>query len=148
MKFYGQSEDYFCVPVEFYQQSTITFITSPLYYDTKMQKTILMGLTIVIGVTMVLSLGTSNLALATVENNLFGQEARELAQCESDCLDEEDTNKGAMGQHSSDERSGGERSSPRVGIGNVGEEILDSDEKLTPSEVIGELCGEDGDDCP
>jgi hypothetical protein len=94
------------------------------------------------------SIGTSNLASAQ-ENNLFGQEASELAQCDEDeCVGEEQTNKGAMGQHSSDETSGGEQSSPRVGIGNVGEEILQSDEKLTPSEVIGELCGEEGENCP
>ena len=86
------------------------------------------------------AIGTSNLASAQ-ENNLFGQEASQLAQCEKDvCVGEEQTNKGAMGQHSSDESSGGEQSSPRVGIGNVGEELLDSEEKLTPSEVIVELC--------
>jgi hypothetical protein len=115
-----------------------------------MKKTILMGLILaVLGTSMVASIGTSNLASAQVENNLFGQEARELAQCDEDeCVGEEQTNKGAMGQHSSDETSGGELSSPRVGIGNVGEEILESDEKLTPSEVIGELCGEEGENCP
>jgi hypothetical protein len=115
-----------------------------------MKKTILMGLILaVLGTSMVASIGTSNLASAQVENNLAGQEASELAQCDEDeCVDEEQTNKGAMGQHSSDERSGGEQSSPRVGLGNVGEELLGSDEKLTPSEVIGELCGEEGENCP
>ena len=95
------------------------------------------------------AIGTSNLASATVENNLFGQEASELARCDQDkCVGEEQTNKGAMGQHSSDESSGGEQSHPRVGLGNVGEEILGSPEKLTPSEVIGKLCGEEGQNCP
>jgi hypothetical protein len=95
------------------------------------------------------AIGTSNLASATVENNLAGQEASELAQCDQDeCVGEEQTNKGAMGQHSSDESSGGEQSHPRVGLGNVGEEILGSPEKLTPSEVIGKLCGEEGQNCP
>jgi hypothetical protein len=86
-------------------------------------------------------------AATAVEKNLFGQEAKQLAQCESDCLGESDTNKGAMGQHSSDTHSGGERSEPRVGIGNVGEDILESDEKLHPSEVIDRLCN-GGSDCP
>jgi hypothetical protein len=112
-------------------------------YDiqTTMKKTILMGLILaVLGTSMVASIGTSNLASAQ-ENNLFGQEGSQLAQCEEDvCVGEEQTNKGAMGQHSSDETSGGEQSHPRVGIGNVGEEILGSEEKLTPSEVIVELC--------
>jgi hypothetical protein len=113
-----------------------------------MRKSILMGLILaVLGTSMVASIGTSNLAFA--QNNLFGQEGSELAQCDEDvCVGEVQTNKGAMGQHSSNERSGGELTSPRFGIGNVGEEILGSDEKLTPSEVIGVLCGEDGAGCP
>jgi hypothetical protein len=53
-----------------------------------------------------------------------------------------------MGEHSADTNGGGARTDPgRVGIGNVGEDILGIG-KSTPSEAIGALCGNDGSGCP
>ena len=114
-----------------------------------MKKTALMGLIVAaIGAAMIASLGTLNLAFAQA-NNLFGKEASQLARCQTDCLGEPNTNKGGMGQHSSSSVSGGSGpTGSRVGIGNVGEDILGSTEKLTPSEVIGRLCGPTGGGCP
>ena len=108
-----------------------------------------MGLSIAaIGAALMTSLGTSNVAFAQA-NNLFGQEASQLGQCQSDCLGDPNTSKGGMGQHSSSSVSGGSGpAGQRVGIGNVGEDILGSNEKLTPSEVIGRLCGSSGGGCP
>jgi hypothetical protein len=115
-----------------------------------MKKTVLIGLFIAaIGGAMIASLGTSNLAFAQASNSQFGQEASQLAKCQTNCLGEPNTNKGGMGQHTSSSVSGG--SGPegqRVGIGNVGEDILGSSEKLTPSEVIRQLCGPTGGGCP
>jgi hypothetical protein len=118
-----------------------------------MKKTILMGLIVgAIGATMITSLGTSNLAFAQAKN-LFGQEARQLAQCDVNCLPppagpEPNTNKGGMGQHSSSSVSGGSGpAGQRVGIGNVGEDILGIG-KAHPSEVISTLCGPTGGTCP
>jgi hypothetical protein len=117
-----------------------------------MQRTVLIGLFIAaIGAAMIASLGTSNLAFAQA-NNLFGQEAKQLAQCSaSTCVREtQDPNdpRSAMGEHSADTNGGGARTDPgRVGIGNVGEDILGIG-KSTPSEAIGALCGNDGSGCP
>jgi len=100
-----------------------------------------------IGAAMIASIGTSNLAFAQA-NNLAGQEARELAQCQSDCLEESDTNKGAMGQHSSSEESGGEQSEPRKGLANALRQEGEDVDPDHPSEVIGTLCGNEGERCP
>lgn len=116
-----------------------------------------MGLIVaVIGTAMIASISTSNLASASVRTNdknpntdkpsLAGQEASELARCDSGCLGEDDTNKGAMGQHSSDDESGGERTEhPRSGLSRAL-----SDDPQHPSEVIENenVCGENGDNCP
>ena len=118
-----------------------------------MKKSVLMGLIVgAIGAAMIASLGMSNLAFAQA-TNLFGQEASQLAQCKkepsTDCLGEPVTNKGGMGQHSSSSVSGGSGpSGQRVGIGNVGEDILQSPTKLKPNEVIAALCGPTGGGCP
>jgi hypothetical protein len=120
---------------------------------TAMKKTVLMGLIVAaIGAAMIVSLGTSNLAFSQIAPNLAGQEASQLAQCQTDCLGEPDTNKGGMGQHSASVTGGGSalgglKQEPRVGLGNVGEDILGSSEKLTPSEVIAQLCP-DPSSCP
>jgi hypothetical protein len=106
-----------------------------------------------IGAAMIASLGTSNLAFAQAKN-LFGQEASQLAQCKKEqtgCLGEPVTNKGGMGQYSASVTGGGSdlgglKQQPRVGIGNVGEELLGIG-KSHPSEVIGTLCGNSGSGC-
>jgi hypothetical protein len=100
-----------------------------------MKKTILMGFIIAsFGAAMVASIGTSNPAFATADNNpntddpnRAGQAAADLAQSDSG------TNKGAMGQHSSDDASGGDRTEhPRSGLPNA----LGGDNPEHPSEVI------------
>jgi hypothetical protein len=100
-----------------------------------------MGLIVAAICTAVMAL---NLAIAT-SSELAGQGASELAQCEateeSSCLGESDTNKGAMGQHSSSDESGGEQSEPRNALTEHGD-------PQHPNDVIGTLCGSDGDDCP
>jgi hypothetical protein len=110
-----------------------------------MRKTVLTGLiAAAIGAAMIASLGTSNLAFAQ-ERNLAGQEAQQLARCQSDCLGESDTDKGAMGQHSSAEASGGERTQPRNGLANA---LTEHGDPQHPSAVIGTLCGTSGGGCP
>jgi hypothetical protein len=112
--------------------------------ETAMKKSVLMGLIVgAIGAAMITSLGTSNLAFAQAKN-LFGQEASQLAQCDLNCLGEPNTDKGGMGQHSASTTGGGSaigglKQEPRVGIGNVGEDILGIG-KAHPSEVIATLC--------
>jgi hypothetical protein len=101
-----------------------------------MKKTILMGLIIAaFGTAMLASNGTSNPVFATAADNnpktddpnLVGEEAADLAQSDSD------TNKGAMGQHSSDDASGRDRTEhPRSGLPNA----LGGDNPEHPSEVI------------
>jgi hypothetical protein len=109
-----------------------------------MKKTMLMGLIVVaaIAATTLTSTGTSNLAFAnpkTDDPDLVGHEAAELAQCKSDCLGEDDTNKGAMGEHSSGQDE------PRNGLANA---LTEHGEPQHPSEVIQKLCGEEGQNCP
>lgn len=103
-----------------------------------MKKTILVGLilaTVTIGAVTIASLGTSSLA---VEKNLAGQEASQLARCDTGCLGEPDTNKGAMGQHSSSQ------SEPRNGLANA---LTEHGDPQHPSEVINQLCN-GGSSCP
>lgn len=117
-----------------------------------MKKTIFTGLFAgILALAMVASISTSNLVTAEKPDNpnLAGKEASQLAQCDEDCLGEDDTNKGGMGQHASDEHSGGEQSSEggRAGLANA---LTEHGDPQHPSEVIGDpqLCGPTGSGCP
>jgi hypothetical protein len=105
-----------------------------------MKKTMLMGLIVAaIAATTLTSTGTSNLAFANPETDdpdLVGHESEELAR----------SDEGAMGEHSSDplpEEEGNE--TPRSGLANA---LTGHGEPQHPSEVIQELCGEEGEECP
>jgi hypothetical protein len=99
---------------------------------------------IVAGLVAAITVSLSSDASA-VDKNYFGQSAKQLAQSD-DGMGDHSREGGAAGDAPFDNNPvTGEDDKPgRSGIGNVGEDLLGSDEKLHPSEVADCL---DADGC-